>query len=216
MLDHCRNHGHVISKNNVEVLAREERWFRRKVRKAIKIKTRQPTINRDQGFDLPTIYSKLLPFPRDRQTSGHSPLSSGQFLELAGRSGRPRMLADQATIDSESYRTFPKCNNLWVLEMNLLVPPDYRGAAYHCLHLAIHLQRPDVGRCDTEVYDLLLKVSPIINDGSQIQIDSETSLFRSTFIFTYHSCLKLETKTKLLYKKHQITKKVHGMGVFKR
>ena len=38
---------------------------------SIEIKTRQPTINRDQGFDLPTIYSESLPFPRDRQTSDH-------------------------------------------------------------------------------------------------------------------------------------------------
>ena len=29
----------------------------------------------DQQFDLPAIYSKLLPFPRDRQTSDHSPIS---------------------------------------------------------------------------------------------------------------------------------------------
>ena len=46
--DHCREHGHVIRKNNAEVLAREEGWFKRKVREAIKIKTRQPTIHRDQ------------------------------------------------------------------------------------------------------------------------------------------------------------------------
>ena len=44
--DHCREHGHVISKNNVEVLAREEGWFKRKVCEAIEIKTlpyRQPS-----------------------------------------------------------------------------------------------------------------------------------------------------------------------------
>ena len=91
--DHCRDHGHVISKNNVEVLARKEGWFKRKVRKAIEIKTRQPTINRDQGFDLPAVYSELLPFPPDRdpQTSGHSPMSSGQL----------------ACTDTERYRIFP-------------------------------------------------------------------------------------------------------------
>ena len=43
-----RDHGHAISKNNVEVLAKEEGWFKRKVRKAIEINTRQPTINPDQ------------------------------------------------------------------------------------------------------------------------------------------------------------------------
>ena len=67
--------GHVINKNNVEVLAREEGWFKRTVREAIEIKTLQPTINRDQGFDLPAIYSEILPVSvtrdRSRQTSGH-------------------------------------------------------------------------------------------------------------------------------------------------
>ena len=37
--DHCLGHGHVISKNNVEVLAREEGWFKRNVSEAIEIKT---------------------------------------------------------------------------------------------------------------------------------------------------------------------------------
>ena len=67
--------GHVINKNNVEVLAREEGWFNRKVREAIEIKTLQPTINRDQGFDLPAIYGEIPPVnitrDRRRQTSGH-------------------------------------------------------------------------------------------------------------------------------------------------
>ena len=76
--DHCRDHGHVISKNNVEVVAREEGWFKRKVREAIEIKTLQPTINRDQGFDLPAIYSKILPVIRNcsRQTSDHPALTN--------------------------------------------------------------------------------------------------------------------------------------------
>ena len=41
---HGRDRGHVISKNNVELLAREEGWFKRKVRKAIKIKSHQPRL----------------------------------------------------------------------------------------------------------------------------------------------------------------------------
>ena len=51
------------------------RCLKRKVREAIEIKTLQPTINRDQGFDLPAIYSEILPVSvtrdRSRQTSGH-------------------------------------------------------------------------------------------------------------------------------------------------
>ena len=37
----------------------------------IEIKTQQPTINCDQGFDLPVIYSELILFSRDRQTNDH-------------------------------------------------------------------------------------------------------------------------------------------------
>ena len=84
--DHCRDHSHVISKNNVDVLSRKEGWFKRKLCETIKIKTLQPTINRDQGFDVPVIYSKILWLTRDRsrQTRGHSGLSLGrQLLELA-------------------------------------------------------------------------------------------------------------------------------------
>ena len=45
----------------------------------------QPTIHRDQGFDLPAIYNKILPGTRDcsRQTSGHSALT---IDAVAGRS----------------------------------------------------------------------------------------------------------------------------------
>ena len=67
--DHCRGHGHVISKNNVEVLAREEGWFKRKVCEAIKIKNLQPSINQDQGFNLPTVYSEILPVSVTRDQS---------------------------------------------------------------------------------------------------------------------------------------------------
>ena len=65
----------MSSIRTMEVLAREKGWFKRKVREAIEIKTLQPTINRDQGFDLPAIYSEILPVSvtrdRSRQTSGH-------------------------------------------------------------------------------------------------------------------------------------------------
>ena len=60
---------------NIYCIGREEGWFKRKVREAIEIKTLQPTINRDQGFDLPAIYNEILPVSvtrdRNRQTSGH-------------------------------------------------------------------------------------------------------------------------------------------------
>ena len=76
---------HIINKNNVEVLAREEGWFKRKVHETVEIKTILPTINRDQGFDHPAIYNEILPVTRDcsRQTSDHSALT---IVAVAGRS----------------------------------------------------------------------------------------------------------------------------------
>ena len=49
------------------------------------IKTMQPTINIDMGFDLPAIYNEIIPVTRDcsRQTSDHSSLT---IVAVAGRS----------------------------------------------------------------------------------------------------------------------------------
>ena len=50
-----RVHGHhKITKDRlVKVLAREDVWFKRKVREAIEIKIGQPAMNCDQGYELP-------------------------------------------------------------------------------------------------------------------------------------------------------------------
>ena len=53
--------GHSVSKNNIRVLSREQKWHRRKVKEAIYIKQQGPTMNRDQGYQLPPIYTQILP-----------------------------------------------------------------------------------------------------------------------------------------------------------
>ena len=58
--EHCAHEHHKITKNSVIVLAREDCWLKRKVREAIEIKIGQPAMNRDQGYELPTIYDELL------------------------------------------------------------------------------------------------------------------------------------------------------------
>ena len=112
--DHCHEHGHVINKNNVEVLAREEGWFKRKIREAIEIKTLQPTINRDQGYDLPAIYSKILPVSvtRDcsRQTSGHP----AQAIGAVASSSQTRRLRKLAF---KSKKRLLKGNNFSTITM---------------------------------------------------------------------------------------------------
>ena len=58
--EHCAHEHHKITKDSVKVLAREDVWLKRKVREAIEIKIGQPAMNRDQGYELPPIYNKLL------------------------------------------------------------------------------------------------------------------------------------------------------------
>ena len=51
--EHCLNIGPSVSITNTKVLERELNWHRRKVKKAIHIRQRCPTMNRDQGYQLP-------------------------------------------------------------------------------------------------------------------------------------------------------------------
>ena len=58
---HNKTSGPSVSKNNIRVLSREQEWHRRKVKEAIYIKQHGPTMNRDQGNQLPPIYNQILP-----------------------------------------------------------------------------------------------------------------------------------------------------------
>ena len=51
--DHCNATGHSVSMDNLRVLDREQDWLKRKVKEAIHIKQRAPSMNRDQGYQLP-------------------------------------------------------------------------------------------------------------------------------------------------------------------
>ena len=58
--EHCAQRLHSISEEGISVVAREDNWWRRKIRESIEIRTQRPGINRDAGYELPAIYSKLL------------------------------------------------------------------------------------------------------------------------------------------------------------
>jgi hypothetical protein len=62
--DHLKQHKHKIKLDDVQVLAREDNFWKRKIREAIEIKTECPTLNRDAGYDLPAIYDDLLSHDR--------------------------------------------------------------------------------------------------------------------------------------------------------
>ena len=59
--DHCLNTGHSVSMENTRILEREENWLKRKVKEAIHIRQQQPSMNRDQGYQLPPIYYRIIP-----------------------------------------------------------------------------------------------------------------------------------------------------------
>ena len=50
--EHCLNTGHSVSRDNMNVITREEDWLKRKVKEAIYISQKRPTINGDLGYQL--------------------------------------------------------------------------------------------------------------------------------------------------------------------
>ena len=58
--EHIMATGHEFPLDQTKILASEEQFWMRKVKEAINIKRRAPTLNRDQGYELPRIYNQLL------------------------------------------------------------------------------------------------------------------------------------------------------------
>ena len=63
------HHEQPIKMDDGKVIAREDNMWWRKICESIEIRTRHPTINRDQGYELPPIYDELL--SSDRRSGGH-------------------------------------------------------------------------------------------------------------------------------------------------
>ena len=67
--EHCQNTGHQIDWKNVRILGKEDHWMKRKIKEAIEIRRKKPSLNRDQGWDLPPIFCNLL--SHDLTVSSH-------------------------------------------------------------------------------------------------------------------------------------------------
>ena len=67
--EHQTNTGHIIDWDNVKIIGKEEHWMKRKIKEAIAIRKDKPSLNRDQGWDLPPIFNSLL--SHDLTTGGH-------------------------------------------------------------------------------------------------------------------------------------------------
>ena len=69
--EHLQATGHSFSPQETKILSTEPFLTKRKVKEAIEIKTRRPSLNRDQGFELPPIYNQILTTVHPTQQSSH-------------------------------------------------------------------------------------------------------------------------------------------------
>ncbi len=60
MAEHIGRENHKIKEEEVKIIARESNTWCRKIRKVVEIRTHKPEINRDNGYDLPARYKKIL------------------------------------------------------------------------------------------------------------------------------------------------------------
>ena len=60
VFEHCQATGHNINPHNVKVLPDEDNTIKLRVKEASAIKQREPSLNMDEGPDLPPIYNPLL------------------------------------------------------------------------------------------------------------------------------------------------------------
>ena len=58
--EHCEREGHKIRSENTKVLMSEDNFWKRKVKEAVEIRQRRPSLNRDEGLELPRVYDSLL------------------------------------------------------------------------------------------------------------------------------------------------------------
>ena len=58
--EHQRKTGHTMDWANTKILGREDTLIKRKVKEALAIRRAKPTLNRDQGWDLPPIFCSLV------------------------------------------------------------------------------------------------------------------------------------------------------------
>ncbi|XP_067029582.1 uncharacterized protein [Acropora muricata] len=58
--EHCKLTGHSVDSSKIKVLATENNAFKCRIREAIEIKLRKPSLNRDNGFELSSIYDTIL------------------------------------------------------------------------------------------------------------------------------------------------------------
>ena len=70
VLEHTQSLGHSISFEDVRILASETHYNARKIREALEIYKAKPSLNRDQGVEIPPVLLQLLQ-PSQRAPTNH-------------------------------------------------------------------------------------------------------------------------------------------------
>ena len=58
--EHCKLTGHSVDSSKTKVVATENNTFKRRIREAIEIRLRKLSLNRDNDFELASIYDNIL------------------------------------------------------------------------------------------------------------------------------------------------------------
>ena len=58
--DHLMDTGHTLDFSSSLIIARENDTFKSRIKEAIEIHCQTPTMNRDNGYELPAIYGDVL------------------------------------------------------------------------------------------------------------------------------------------------------------
>ena len=96
--EHIHATGHSITPEDTKILTTEPHTTKRKVKEAIHIKMRRPSLNRDSGSDLPSVYTPVL-------TSAHTVYAPPSLDQV----GQPPTTAEHQA--EEGRLTLPKYSN---------------------------------------------------------------------------------------------------------
>ena len=70
---HMGYNKHKLDSQNIGIVDRDSRWFQRRVREAIQIRSRSPTLNCDRGrHNLPSVYDTIVRSRDTRMTAAVS------------------------------------------------------------------------------------------------------------------------------------------------
>ena len=109
---HLKEKNHSFEDNNVNILARGDRWFERGVKEFIYVKLEQPSLNRGGGlrYDLSPTYNAVLSSENNHSHMGSSNPSNpheGRLGQRPTRTLKKHWSSELTRVLNNSVRTLP-------------------------------------------------------------------------------------------------------------